>query len=146
MEEEVKGAVNAAYGVDLPAGPRVAVKAGVSFAGIGVHQWLAAAESSAGADFVARLREHLAGLASITDQSDGRVVLRLSGERVRDVLAKGVPIDVHARGFKTGDVASTLVAHIGVQIAQLNDAAYISTDGIPQSCGQSVALAHQSSR
>jgi methylglutamate dehydrogenase subunit D len=121
MEEEVKGAVLATYGLDLPDGPRVAVKAGVSFAGIGVHQWLAAAESPAAADFVAHLREHVAGLASITDQSDGRVVLRLSGERVRDVLAKGVPIDLHTRSFKTGDVASTLVAHIGVQIEQLDE-------------------------
>lgn len=121
MEEEVKGAVFAAYGLDLPDGPRVAGKAGVSFAGIGVHQWLAVAKSSAGVDFVTRLREHVAGLASITDQSDGRVVLRLSGERVRDVLAKGVPIDLHARSFKTGDVALTLVAHIGVQIEQLDD-------------------------
>ena len=65
--------------------------------------------------------EHLAGLASIADQSDGRVVLRLRGDRVRDVLAKGVPVDLHPRSFKTGDVASTLVAYIGVQIQQLDD-------------------------
>jgi sarcosine oxidase subunit gamma len=63
----------------------------------------------------------LAGLASIADQSDGRVVLRLSGDRARDVLAKGIPVDLHPRGFRTGDVASTVVAHIGVQIQQLDD-------------------------
>ncbi len=120
-EQDLKRAVAAAYSLELPDGPRVATKHGVSFAGTGVHQWLAAAESSVGADFVARLREHLAGLASITDQSDGRVVLRLSGERVRDVLVKGVPVDLHPRGFKTGDVASTLVAHMGVQIEQIDD-------------------------
>jgi sarcosine oxidase subunit gamma len=67
------------------------------------------------------LRARLAGLASIADQSDGRVVLRLRGDRVRDVLAKGVPVDLHPRRFKTGDVASTLVAHVGVQIEQLDD-------------------------
>ena len=48
-------------------------------------------------------------------------MLRLSGDRVRDVLAKGVPVDLHPRNFRTGDVASTLVAHIGVQIEQLDD-------------------------
>ena len=120
-EQDLKRAVAAAYGLDLPDGPRVASKAGVSFAGIGVHHWLAAAETSAETDFVARLRERLTGLASITDQSDGRVVLRLSGDRVRDVLAKGVPIDLHPRSFRTGDVASTLIAHIGVQIEQLDE-------------------------
>ena len=71
-------------------------------------------------DLVARLRAR-AGLASIADQSDGRVVLRLRGDRVRQVLAKGVPLDLHPRRFKVGDVASTLVAHVGVQIEQLDD-------------------------
>jgi heterotetrameric sarcosine oxidase gamma subunit len=119
-ERDLMHAVAAAYDLDLPDGPRVASKDGVSFAGIGIGQWLAAAEPGA-IDFVSGLRRRLAGLGSIADQSDGRVVLRLSGDRVRDVLAKGVPIDLHPRNFKTGDVASTLVAHIGVQIEQLDD-------------------------
>ena len=42
-------------------------------------------------------------------------MLRLSGPRVRDVLAKGVPLDLHPKVFKPGDVATTLVAYIGVQ-------------------------------
>jgi methylglutamate dehydrogenase subunit D len=120
-EQNLKRAVVAAYGLDLPDGPRVAVKDGVSFAGIGVGQWLAAAETSAGGDFISYLREHLTGLASIVDQSDGRVVLRLSGDRVRDVLAKGIPLDLHPRNFRTGDVASTVVTYIGIQIQQIDD-------------------------
>jgi methylglutamate dehydrogenase subunit D len=120
-EQDLKHAVAAAYGVDLPNGPHVASKDGVSFAGIGVHQWLATAESSAEMDFVPRLRERLAEVASIADQSDGRVVLRLSGDRVRDVLAKGVAVDLHPISFRTGDVASTLIAYIGVQVEQLDD-------------------------
>jgi heterotetrameric sarcosine oxidase gamma subunit len=118
---DLKRAIAMAYGLDLPDGRRVAAKDGVSFAGIGVHQWLAAAEASAQTDFVSRLRQRLADLASTADQSDGRVVLRLSGDRVRDVLAKGVPVDLHPRSFSTGEVASTLVAYIGVQIQQLDD-------------------------
>ncbi len=120
-EADLRRVVTAAYGLDLPEAPRAAAKDGVSFAGTGVGQWLAAAEGSAAADFVSRLRGHLKGLASIADQSDGRVVLRLSGERVREALAKGIPVDLHPRGFRTGDVASTVVAHIGVQIQQLDD-------------------------
>jgi methylglutamate dehydrogenase subunit D len=118
---ELARAVAAAYGIDLPAGPRVARNAGVSFAGIGVGQWMTVAEPPKAADFVRSLRERLVGLASVTDQSDGRVVLRLSGERVREALAKGVPVDLHPRSFKAGDVASTLVAYIGVQIEQIDD-------------------------
>ena len=114
-EHDLKGTVAAAFGLDLPDGPRVASKDGVSFAGIGAGQWIAAAEPGQ-TGFVPRLRARIAGLAAVADQSDARLVLRLRGARVRDVLAKGVPLDLHPRRFKPGDVASTLVAYIGVQI------------------------------
>jgi hypothetical protein len=60
-------------------------------------------------------------------------------DRVRDVLAKGVPLDLHPRSFRTGDVASTLVAYIGVQIQQLDErptARYCSNHGIRRLCDQ----------
>ena len=119
--QNLRRAITAAFGVTLPEGSHVATKDGVSFAGIGVGKWLAAAEGPAAVGYVSRLREHLAALASIADQSDGRVVLRLSGERVREVLAKGIPLDLHPRKFKTGDIASTMISQMGVQIEQLDD-------------------------
>lgn len=121
-EVDLKHIISKAFEIELPNGPRVVANGGVSFAGIGVHHWFAAAEKAADTDFVVRLEERLVGLASITDQTDGRVVMRLRGNRVRDVLAKGVPLDLHPLSFKTGDIASTLVAYIGVQIEQLDDA------------------------
>lgn len=121
-ERDLKDAIGNAFAIELPEGPRVARNGAVSFAGIGHHRWFAAAENAADTDFVARLQERLAGLASIADQTDGRVVLRLRGNRVRDVLAKGIPLDLHHRSFKTGDVASTVVTYVGVQIEQLDDA------------------------
>ena len=119
--QTLKRAVAAAYRLDLPDRPRVAGKEGVSFAGVGVGQWLAAAEGLANKDFISGLHENLRGLASIADQSDGRIILRLQGDRVRELLAKGVPVDLHPRSFRTGDVATTVVAYIGVQIQQLDD-------------------------
>ena len=74
------------------------------------------------AGFAARLRGRIGLFAAVADQSDSRLVLRLSGPRVRDVLAKGVPLDLHPKVFKPGDVATTLVAYIGVQIDMLDDA------------------------
>jgi len=119
--QNLRRAVTAAFGLALPEGPHFVTKDGVSFAGIGVGKWLGAAEGPAAVDYVSRLREHLMALASITDQSDGRVVLRLSGERVREVLAKGIPLDLHPRKFKTGDIASTMISQMGVQMQQLDD-------------------------
>jgi len=51
-------------------------------------------------------------------------VLQLSGPRVRDVLAKGLAIDLHPKAFKPGDVANTLIAYVGVQIDMLDDATW----------------------
>ncbi len=114
-------AITAHYGVTLPTGPRRAASGDVVFAGVGPWRWIATAEGADAAEFVAQLRERLVFVAAVTDQSDARLVVRLRGPRVRDVLAKGVPVDLHPRAFKAGDVATTLVAHIGVQIDMLDD-------------------------
>ena len=115
-------AVTQHYGIALPDGPRRAANGAIAFAGTGPGQWIASAEGAAAAGFVADLREKLAAHAAIFDQSDSRLIVRLSGPRVREVLAKGVPVDLHASVFKPGDVATTLVAHLGVQLDMLDDA------------------------
>jgi methylglutamate dehydrogenase subunit D len=117
-------AVNTAFGVALPDGPRRAGKGAVIFAGTGPDQWIASAEGPDAVGFAARLRGRVGLFAAVADQSDSRLALRLSGPRVRDVLAKGVAIDLHPKIFKPGDVASTVIAYIGVQIDMLDDATY----------------------
>ena len=117
-------AVNTAFGVALPDGPRRASVGAVAFAGTGPDQWIASAEGAEAAGFAARLRGRVGPFAAVSDQSDARLVLQLSGPRVRDVLAKGVPLDLHPNVFKPGDVATTLVAYMGVQLDRLDDATY----------------------
>lgn len=85
----------------------------------GPGQWLVAAP---GRDAIAALAMKLTGVAAMTDQTDARAVIRLSGPRIRGVLAKGCLIDLHPRAFKAGDVALTTISHIGVQVWQINDA------------------------
>jgi sarcosine oxidase subunit gamma len=115
-------AVDTAFGVTLPQAPRRATKGPVTFAGTGPGQWIASAEGAEG--FAAKLRSRLGPFAMVTDQSDARLVLHLSGARVRDVLAKGVPVDLHPKSFRVGDVATTLVAYIGVQIDRIDEATW----------------------
>lgn len=114
-------AVNARYGIALPDGPRRATNDAIAFAGVGPAQWVASAATTGVAEFVARLKSDLGTFAAVVDQSDSRLVLHLSGPRVRDVLAKGVSVDLHPRAFKPGDVATTPVAHVGVQLDLLDD-------------------------
>ena len=91
--------VREAYGVDLPQTSRVVVGRDVSFVGYGPGQWLAVSETLASEALARDLAERLKGLASISDQSSGRTVIRVSGPRARDVLAKGLPIDLDPRAF-----------------------------------------------
>ena len=69
-----------------------------------------------------RLADALRAWALLIDLTGSRLVVRLSGPAVRDVLARVVPLDLHPRAMRPGQVASTLAAHIGVQIWQVDDA------------------------
>ena len=103
------------FGMDLPTEPKLSAASGLAFAGAGPSAWLAMADRG-GNEFAARLRSDLHGVASVSDQSDGYVLIRLTGTRVRHALSKLVPIDLHPRAFKAGDVASTVASHIGVTL------------------------------
>jgi sarcosine oxidase subunit gamma len=110
-----------AYDVDLPDASRIAQGADVSFVGYGPGQWLAVSEKLKGVALAQDLSAHLKGLASISDQSGGRTVLTVSGPRARDVLAKGLPIDLDPRAFPLGSAATSAISHMGVQLWQVDD-------------------------
>jgi sarcosine oxidase subunit gamma len=119
--DELDAAVRAAAGLELPQGPKRAASPGVAMIGIGPHEWLLIAEGEQGRAGLARLKEAVQGLASVVDQSQAKAVLRLAGQRARDVLAKGCGLDLHQRVFKSGDAATTQIALIPCQLWQLDD-------------------------
>ena len=121
QDAALKSAVLQAYGVQLPESSRVAQGSAVSFIGYGPGQWLAVSESLAHEALAGDLSQRLAGLASISDQSGGRTVLRVSGPRARDVLAKGLPVDLDPRAFPLGSAATSVIGHMGVQLWQVDD-------------------------
>ncbi len=114
-------AIGAALGVDLRDGPRCSTGAGLVLLGTGPGSWLAHVDA-ASADWAAGLRDRLGALASVSDQSGGYVVFRLSGAGARTVLQRGAAIDFHPAAFAAGAVAATAIAHIGVVIRQIDDA------------------------
>jgi len=115
-------AVRTAYGTGLPSDSTVATGPTVAFIGMAPGQWFAVSERLANGALADDLTAKLAGLASITDQSDGRAVVRIAGPRAREVLAKGLPIDLHPGVFRTGSAATSTISHMGVQIWQADDA------------------------
>jgi sarcosine oxidase subunit gamma len=116
--------VKSAYGIELPTSPRLVAGPmpdgrSLTFIWAGPEQWLAYAEAAP--DLESELAMALGKRAMIVDQSDGRCVLRLSGPKAREILAKGVALDLDARVFKPSDVALTMAAHMNVQLWQLDE-------------------------
>ena len=62
---------------------------------------------------------------AITDVSDSLCALSLSGEAVRDVLAKGCSLDFHPSKFGAGRCAQSLLAHAGITLMALPVDAFI---------------------
>jgi sarcosine oxidase subunit gamma len=114
-------AVRAAWGVELPGLPRRVCGRDIAFIWSGPDQWLACASAIPAAGMEALLAEPLAGLAAIVEQSHGRTILRVTGARVRETLAKGVAIDLHPRAFMAGYAAVTSVSHVGVHLWQTDE-------------------------
>ena len=114
------------YGIELPQESQRAAAAGIAFAATGPEIWLATKERG-GNDFAKSLEKEIGAVAAVIDQSDGYAVLRLTGPKLRDTLAKLIPIDVHPRAFRPGDVASSVASHVGATLWRLDDDA----DGTP---------------
>lgn len=114
-------AIGAALGVAMRDGPCSSAGDGIALLGTGPGSWLAHADAAA-ADWAAALRDRLEGVATVSDQSGGYAIFRLSGPGARTVLQRGVPIDLHPAAFPPGAVAVTVIAHIGVIIRQVDDA------------------------
>ena len=94
---------------------------GTAIAAVAPGRWLVLAFADAG------LAERAAAavapeIGSAVDLGHARTRLILSGPRARDVLAKGMPIDVSADALPTGRVATSRFAHVTVQLRVLDGA------------------------
>lgn len=106
-----------AYGFDLPPPGRRSDSDRLAVLWNGPDTWLAMAPSEDGRRDLAReLTIKLGRSAALTEVSDAKALLRISGERARAVLARGLPIDLHSTAFVPGQVAISHAAHVSVAI------------------------------
>ena len=90
---------------------------------LGPDEWLLATELGREEDLAAQLGRNLAGQShSLVDVTGGQLLMRLTGNRARDVLAKGCTLDLHPRVFKAGQCAQTTLAKTSMLIALADDA------------------------
>lgn len=119
---DLAAAIEAAFGLALPAPGASAEGDGIAALWTAPEQWhLVAAGREEGALFAA-VAEAAGDAGAPIDLSHGRAVLRVSGARARDALAKGIALDLHPRAFADGAVGQTVVGGIGVLVHRVGEA------------------------
>ena len=86
---------------------------------LGPDEWLIVAPEGMNESIVSTLRTGMH--VAVTDLSASRTVIEIAGTYARVVLAKGCPLDLHARAFGPPQCAQTLLAKAQI-ILQCTDA------------------------
>ncbi len=117
-------AVGQALGFEPPVAANTAVgKGGRAALWLGPDEWLIVTPPGSEGETADALRTALkAQHCAVTEISDGRAVIGLSGARAREVLMKGCPLDLHARAFQAGHCAQSTLAKALVILHQTSDA------------------------
>jgi sarcosine oxidase subunit gamma len=102
-------AVQSVTGCRPPTKPNtVACGNGYDVLWLGPDEWLVRSQQQQAAMAESKLVQALAGqFASAVDIGSGYTLLEVSGEKVRDVLARGCPLDLHPRVFTPGQCAQS---------------------------------------
>ena len=122
----VMAALEAAIGFALPQAANTTTASADALAlWLGPDEWWIVNPGPApesGPTLAATLRTAMAGRrGAVTDVSESRTCVRISGPRARDLLCKGMPLDLHSRAFATGRCAQSHLAKAGVLLHLVAD-------------------------
>jgi heterotetrameric sarcosine oxidase gamma subunit len=111
----VAQACKEAYGKAAPGRPQTIEAEGALLLWSGPDQFLVVSPRGSGSA-MERARLAFAGMASLSEQSDGRSLLKIAGPRARDMLAKVCSLDLHPAVFPAGAAAATSIDHTSVNL------------------------------
>jgi sarcosine oxidase subunit gamma len=120
QDAALRSAVTGGLGLDLPHSGSIASNGSAAAIWIAPETWLFLCQGVQGDGLVRELTSACGTTASIADQTWGKSVVRISGTKARDVLAKGCRIDLHPRVFAPGKSAVTPIAHIHAVLMQVD--------------------------
>lgn len=117
-------AVASALGCPPPVTPNTwAPGEGLHLLWVGPDEWLAVVDAEGPSGRLAALRNALGTQhAAVTALGAGYAAVQMAGERARDALSRGTPLDIHPREFGPGQCAQTRLAHASVVLWQLDAA------------------------
>lgn len=119
-------AVESVTGGRPPVKPNTVVRGnGYDVLWLGPDEWLVRSQQQQAATLEGTLATALAGqFATAVDIGSGYTVLEISGEKVRDVIARGCPLDLHPRVFAPGQCAQSHYFKASIVLIPVADTTY----------------------
>ncbi len=124
--ESLAGAVESVCGVPAVSAPNHFSTANENILyWMGPDERLVHCQNAVVADTVQSLKQALpVGKSAVVDVSDYYTVLRISGDKARDILASGTPFDVHPDVFKAGQCAQIRYGNASILLSRIADNTY----------------------
>ncbi|WP_407280760.1 sarcosine oxidase subunit gamma family protein [Aromatoleum evansii] len=94
---------------------------GVSLQWMSPDEWLIVVPAGLEFEAEAALRRELSGHYAVMNVTGGQTVLELTGPRVRELLMKCTPYDVHPRAFPVGKGVSSVFAKSSAVIRRVDE-------------------------
>jgi sarcosine oxidase, subunit gamma len=119
-------AVESITGCQPPAKPNTVVRGnGYDVLWLGPDEWLVCSQQQQSVGLEGKLAQALAGqFASAVDIGSGYTVLEVSGEKVRDVISRGCPLDLHSRVLAPGQCAQSHYFKASIVLVPVSDDLY----------------------
>ncbi|HET6619719.1 MAG TPA: sarcosine oxidase subunit gamma family protein [Dongiaceae bacterium] len=116
-------AVQTATGLALPSAANAVSNGGVwQILWLGPNEWWITGPDGEADSLVEALRANFAGQhATACDVSESRAIIALKGPKARDVLMRGVSLDLHPREFRVGQCAQTGVSRANALLHLVDD-------------------------
>lgn len=116
-------AVKSATSVDLPTKANtVATNGARQILWLGPNEWWVTAQDGEAAALIEALRNAFTGQHAIAcDVSESRAIITLKGPKAREVLARGVSLDLHPKVFGPGQCAQTGLSRCNVLLHLADD-------------------------
>jgi len=89
---------------------------------LGPDEWLVLTPDGTESRVASALRQAAGDrFVGVVELGSGQTAIEVSGRRAHEVLAKGCPLDLHARAFESGRCAQSRLARALVTLAQVDD-------------------------
>ncbi|MEP3196839.1 MAG: sarcosine oxidase subunit gamma family protein [Lentilitoribacter sp.] len=87
---------------------------------IAPRQWILISKDEKALDFSRSIAQEIGKHGYVSEQSDSRVCIRISGKYARELLSRGCRLDLHPSVASPGFCAQTPIAQIGVLLHQVD--------------------------